>query len=171
MREALCVELTLLWIVSGPAAPCLAMLICKFLFGVWPELDLRPLRGLIEFKFTDEALTRMFLVDFRVFSPIANLSEETTRLSTGVCLPEWGFWRWTTRVVLPPFEGFMRILFASTMPSVMSCLTCFKSCGALSSRSCVDYFDDCPVRPLADCGLLRTTCQVGEAFVELCLVV
>ena len=35
----------------------------------------------------------------------------------------------------------------------------------------VGYFDDCPVRPLADCGLLRTTCQVGEAFVELCLVV
>lgn len=67
------------------------MLIYKFLFGVWPELGLVPLRGLIEFKFTDEALTRMFLVDFRVFSPIANLSEETTRLRTGVCLPEWGF--------------------------------------------------------------------------------
>ena len=33
-----------------------------------------------------------------------------------------------------------------------------------------DYFEDWPVRPLADCGLLSTTCRVGDAFVELCFV-
>ena len=26
------------------------------------------------------------------------------------------------------------------------------------------------MRPLADCGLLSTTCRAGDAFVELCLV-
>ena len=99
------------------------------------------------------------------------LSDDTTLLSTGVCLLDFGFWRWTTLVVLPPFEGFIRILFDSTIPSVISCFTYFKSWGALSSNKKDDYFEDWPVRPLADCGLLSTTCRVGDAFVELYFVI
>ena len=90
-REVLCVELTLLWIASGPAKPCLAILIYKDYLGVCPWLVFMALRAFTEFKFTDDALTLMFFVDFRVRSPKANLSEETTLLSTGVCLPELGF--------------------------------------------------------------------------------
>ena len=84
-------ELTLLWTFSGPAMPCLAILIYKVYLGVCPELVFMALRAFTGFKFTDEALTRIFFVDLRVRSPKANLSEETTLLSTGVCLPELGF--------------------------------------------------------------------------------